>query len=113
VGIDRMKILSSKKYSAGNMDYWWYNLSNIESWMKPNSQISFILNEKNNMGRIGTILLRLDRNNWYDRIRGATCQTYIGRKVIKVHVTKKNREPYRIYFGRLADGAYHVTLEPE
>lgn len=108
-----MKTLSSKKYSFGNKDYWWYNLSSPKDWMTRNSRITLILNDENN-DKIGSILLKLNMNDWYDRIIIATNHVWHGREIIKIHVTKENgSQQYNIYFGKMGDGVYPVSLERE
>jgi len=109
-----IKCLSSKKRSAGNRDYWWYNLSSPEDWMTKESKITFILNDKNKEDRIGSIELRLNANNWYNRIISANSQLYKRRKIIKVHIVKENKSnKFIIYFGQVGDGIYPVFLKRE
>ncbi len=103
-------MLSSKKYTSGTFESWWYNLSNLEDWLTPKSRIVLVVNDSNN-SRIGTIVL--DMAKWYDRIIHASYHKWRNRKIVKVHVTKKNGHPnYLIYFGKISDGTYPIKIEP-
>jgi hypothetical protein len=106
-----IKVLSSKNYPAGNRDYWWYNLSNPDNWIKQDTKINLILYDESNTTRIGTIILQLDKNDWYNRIMGASRHLYRGREIIKVHVIKEYKsQRYYIYFGKKEDGIYPVNI---
>ncbi len=105
------KVLSSKKYTSGNFESWWYNLSNPEDWLAPESRIILKVKDSNN-NEIGRIVL--DMAEWYDRIIHASYHKWNNRKIVKVHVTKKNgHSKYLIYFGKTSDGVYPVKIESD
>jgi len=107
-----IKILSSKNHPAGNRDYWWYNLSSPDDWIRHDTQINLVLYDESNETNIGTIILQLDRNDWYSRVMRASRHTFKGRRIIKVHVIKEFGNPqYYIYFGKIDDGYYLVNVE--
>jgi hypothetical protein len=109
-----MKKLSSKRYSAGNRDYWWYNLSSPEDWIDSDHFITLILNGKDDTDYIGSIILPLDKSDWHNHIVKASNHIHNNRNIIKVHVFKENgSEHYRIYFGKVSDGVYPVKLKQE
>jgi putative heme iron utilization protein len=106
-----IKVLSSKNYPAGNMNRWWYNLSSPNNWVEKDTKINLILNDEYNKTNIGTIILQLDRNSWYDRIMNASRHVYRGREIIKVHVIEEyGSQQYYIYFGRKENGFYPVNI---
>ncbi len=109
-----MKKLSSIKSSRGNRDYWWYDLSSPDGWITEDTRIKFILNDKSDIDRIGSILLRMDENDWYNRIMSASFHFKRERKTIKVHIFKElSTHQYKIYFGHKDDGVYPVTVQQE
>jgi hypothetical protein len=58
---------------------------------------------------IGSIVL--DMKKWCGCITSASYHDWHGRRIIKIHVTRKNASnKYPIYFGRVSDGVYPVTL---
>ncbi len=106
-----IKTLSSKSYPAGNRDYWWYNLSNPDGWITLDSIINLILYDASNEVRIGAVILRLDRGDWFNRIKQASRHIYRGREIIKVHLIKEyESQQYYIYFGKKEDGVYPVNI---
>jgi len=109
-----MKALSSRRQSAGNRDYWWYNLSSPDGWIDHETAIRLILNGKDKTDKIGKIILPIGKSVWRNRIIKASYHLYNNRKIIKVHVYKENgNDQYLIYFGRISDGIYPVTVKLE
>ena len=83
-----MKKLSSIKSSRGNRDYWWFNLSSPEKWIESDPSITLIVNGKDDVDKIGSIILPL--SDWHDRIVKASDHNHNRRKIIKVHLFKGN-----------------------
>jgi hypothetical protein len=106
-----IKTLNSKNYPAGNRDYWWYNLSNPDSWITHGSVINLILYDASNEIKIATIILRLDKDDWFNRINHASRHIYGGREIIKIHIIKEYKnQQYYIYFGKIEDGVYPIVI---
>jgi hypothetical protein len=106
-----MKVLSSKRQSVGNREYWWYNLSSPDDWLDTERSIRLILHGENGDDYLGSIHLSLTDGDWLDRIRKASNHKYNGRKIVKIHVFKRtNDKSYSLYFGRVGDGVYPVKL---
>jgi hypothetical protein len=71
-----------------------------------------ILNGESETDNIGSVILPLKDSEWAEHISNASSHTYNGRKIIKVHLFKQNgSKEYKLYFGRVADGVYSVTLK--
>ena len=69
---------------------------------------------KGKLDKIGSILLRLSENDWYNRIKNASYHFNGETKKIKVHIFKENgSHQYKIYFGKKDDGVYPVTVREE
>jgi hypothetical protein len=105
-----MKKLSSKQYSFGNKDYWWYNLSSPEKLIDTEPLVVLDLNDKNN-DRIGSIPLHMGK--WATQIMSASYHFSGERKIVKIHVTRDiGSQEYIMWFGRKEDGLYRVNVEP-
>jgi len=93
-----MRELNSKKYTAGNKDYWWYNIC---SPGKLTSGDLIVLNLWDSINRdlIKKVTLDLGINNWLDRIRRASTHVYKGLEICKIHIQRNHRtNVFIIYF---------------
>jgi hypothetical protein len=69
------------------------------------------LYDASNEIKIGTIILRLDKDDWFNRISQASRHTHGGREIIKIHIIKEYKnQQYYIYFGKMEDGVYPIDI---
>jgi len=102
-----MVTLNSKLHISGNLDTWWYNLSN-PSGIQIGDKISLNLWDQNNRALVKRIDIQVD-SDWMRKIRSASKHIYRNRELCKIHVQRSHKtDKFVLYFGRKTDGAYHI-----
>lgn len=102
-----MVSLNSKMFTTGNLDTWWYNISN-PSELKRNDLLSLNLWDAENKELIKKVEINLD-SQWMKRIQNASTHTYKNREICKIHIHRSHTtKEFEIYFGVKTDGVYSL-----
>ena len=102
-----MVTLNSKMYTNGNLDTWWYNISNPIN-LKLNSELIFNLWDTENRDLIKQVEIKLDQE-WMKRVQNASTHTYKNREICKVHIQRNHyTKKFILYFGKKTDGFYPI-----